>query len=77
MYIDDICIFGDIKSRTKTSPDFIVNDQVHMSALDNNLQYSSDNQSVNTDLGHNEYGQLLLSIYKSTAMHMVNGTMAD
>lgn len=80
MSIDDIFIFGDIESRTKTSPDFIANDQVHMSALDTNLQYSSDNQlteSVNPDLGHNEYGQSLLSICKSTAMRIVNETMAD
>lgn len=40
MSIGDILIFSDFNSRTKTLPDFIVNDEVHESVVDNNLQYS-------------------------------------
>lgn len=76
MSIGDIFLFGGFNSRTKTLPDYIVNDQVHESVLDNNLQYSSDNQlteRVNPVLGHNEYGQRLLSLCRSTGVRIVNG----
>ena len=76
MSIGDIFIFGDLNSRTKTLPDFIVDDELHASVLDNGLEYKADNQlteRINPDQGHNEYGLKLLSLCKSTGVRIVNG----
>ena len=42
--IGDIFIFDDLISRTKTLPDFIVDDELHASVLDNVLEYKADIQ---------------------------------
>ena len=76
MSIGDIFIFGDLNSRTKTLPDFIVDNELHVSVLDNGLEYKADNQlteRINPDQGHNEYGLRLLSLCKSTGVRIVNG----
>jgi hypothetical protein len=77
MLLGNVFVLGDINARTKTKDDFIANDLLHNSVInDSILTYEQDCNLItrtNPDNGSNEYGMKLLNMCKSTGLRILNG----
>ena len=75
----DFCIMGDINARTGIADDFLVNIKYDNCQPDDELEMSTLNslniqeKKVSVDKVVNTYGNILLELFKSANMYIVNG----